>query len=143
MTLIDEIDEVMVEYSFAMETSYSRSSKSRKFKCGFCSRTYKYHTILADHVYHKEIFIYFCIQKSRKLKSRKLEKHMIDAIQLSDADRMEFLYNFIRSSPHELYPEFHIKWFKIHGFHVQAEYREISNFHLKPIVIFVGKSQKC
>ena len=59
MNLADEIDQLMVEYSFAMESSSARSSKSRKFKCGFCFRTYKYYTILADHVYSKEIFIEF------------------------------------------------------------------------------------
>ena len=63
------------------------------------------------------IFIIFWLKKSWR-KSRKLKKHMIDAIQLSDKDRLEFIYNFIRSSPQELYPEFHIRWFNIHGFHI-------------------------
>ena len=31
---------------------------------------------------------------------------MIDAIQLSERDRMELIYNFMMSSPYELYPEF-------------------------------------
>ena len=39
---------------------------------------------------------------------------MTKAMQLPERNRIDFLYNFIRSPPDELYPEFHVKWFEIH-----------------------------
>ena len=56
MNLVDEIDELMVGYSSAIESDITRINKTRKFKCGFCSITFKYQTILIDHVYTQEIF---------------------------------------------------------------------------------------
>ena len=56
MNLIDEIEDLMVGYSSAIESDLTRINKTRKFKCGFCYTTYKYQTTLIDHVYTQEIF---------------------------------------------------------------------------------------
>ena len=139
MSLIDQIEELMVEYHFAIESSTARSS--RKFKCGFCSTTYKYHTSLIDHVYSEEIFTNLMSSRSAHSilsenfwNSWKQAKHMIAAIQLSESDRMEFIYNFIMSSPYELYPEFHIKWFEIHTVFWQAIFTWCSLNHSDRII---------
>ena len=58
MNLADEIEQMMVEYAIAIDITQgsASNSKRRKFKCGFCTRAYKYHKILENHIYSKDNF---------------------------------------------------------------------------------------
>ena len=57
MNLTDEIEQMMLEYSIAIEITMGSNSNSRRrnLKCGFCTRTYKYDILLVNHIYSKEI----------------------------------------------------------------------------------------
>ena len=68
MNSADEIEQMMVEYSIAIDMSLGGDSNSRRrmFKCGFCTRTYKYHTILENHIFSKDnIKILFSLLKKK------------------------------------------------------------------------------
>ena len=48
MKLIDTIEKLMNEYSNAVDYSFSVCGRSQRrfFKCSFCHRAYKYHSLL-------------------------------------------------------------------------------------------------
>ena len=50
MKLIDTIEKLMNEYSNAVDYSFGVCGRSRRrfFKCSFCNRAYKYHTLLRE-----------------------------------------------------------------------------------------------
>ena len=69
MNSADEIQQMMVEYSIAIDMSLGHDSNSRRrmLKCGFCTRTYKYHTILENHIFSKDNFkTFFYLKKQNK-----------------------------------------------------------------------------
>ena len=71
MSLADEVEQLMVEYSLAVDMAMgsTSNSKCRRLKCGFCCRTYKYHAVFTNHVYSNEIFKYFCNQNKTNLEN--------------------------------------------------------------------------
>ena len=71
MSLADEVEQLMVEYSHAVDMTLgcTSNSKYRRLKCGFCYRTYKYHAVLTNHVFSNEIFKDFCIQNKINLEN--------------------------------------------------------------------------
>ena len=64
MSVADEVEQLMLEYSLAVDMALgsTSNSKCRRLKCGFCCRTYKYHAILTNHIYSNEIFKDFGFQ---------------------------------------------------------------------------------
>ena len=73
MNSADEIQQMMVEYSIAIDMSLGHDSDSRRrmLKCGFCTRTYKYHIILENHIFSKDNFkTLFIISKKKQTKNR-------------------------------------------------------------------------
>jgi len=56
MNLADEIEQMMIEYSLAIDMGNNSNSRRRNLKCEFCTRTFKYHILLKKHIYSKEVF---------------------------------------------------------------------------------------
>ena len=56
--LTSEVELLMVEYSQMVDITLGSfsDSRNRNLRCGICFRRYKYHAVLANHVYSNEIF---------------------------------------------------------------------------------------
>ena len=109
MNLADYIEQLMTDYSNAVDLSQGGENNSRKrlFKCAFCSRSYKFHKILTDHVFTKGIFmkdrpgffdivtidssLFFNLLTSKLFENK--QKHMVEMMDFSETDRLQFLYS--------------------------------------------------
>ena len=56
MSVIETVETLTKEYAFKCDVEIAARSRGRFFKCGFCIRKYKYHSLLENHIYVQEIF---------------------------------------------------------------------------------------
>ena len=50
MNLADTVEKLRMEYSSVIEYTFDSRARTRKLKCNFCHRSYKYQIILDEHV---------------------------------------------------------------------------------------------
>ena len=56
MSLIETVEALTLEYSYECDFGITERSRKRYFKCGFCIRKYKYHSVLSNHINVQDIF---------------------------------------------------------------------------------------
>ena len=52
MSLADTVERLQMEYSSVIEYTIDSRARTKKLKCNFCHRSYKYQIILDEHVNH-------------------------------------------------------------------------------------------
>ena len=61
MSLADEAERLLTEYTNAIDYSFDSRDRRRTLKCSFCTRSYKYQAILNEHVNSQEHFHIFSL----------------------------------------------------------------------------------
>ena len=82
----DEVEQLTMEYSSRIELSFDCRARTRKLRCSFCNRPFKYQMVLDEHV---------------------TTKHMTDLKTLTDDERRDFLLKYIKDESKMMYPDFH------------------------------------
>ena len=86
----DIVEMLVAEYSNQVDYTFDRTARSRRLRCGFCTRSYKYQLVLNRHVN---------------------SEHMTDLNQLTDQAHYQFILNFLYDRRVILYPEYHQRFF--------------------------------
>ena len=86
----DIVERLVAEYTNFIDYSIDSSATSRRLRCGFCTRSYKYQLVLNQHVN---------------------SQHMTDLNQLTDQAHYQLILNFLYDRREILYPEYHQRFF--------------------------------
>ena len=85
------VEQLLIEYTTQIDLFFNFKSRKRKLRCGFCTRRYKYQVVLNHHV---------------------ASDHMADLKKLTDRQRKEMIYSYIKDQSEISYHEFQNRYLK-------------------------------
>ena len=87
---IEQIEQILNQYSFEYDSSLEKKDKLRRLRCGFCNCLFKYQVCLNHHVN---------------------AKHMVELKKMSNLERMSFIRLYVEDDRDISYAQFHKEYF--------------------------------
>ena len=101
------VEQLLMEYTTQIDLFFNFKSRKRKLRCGFCTRRYKYQVVLNHHV---------------------ASDHMADLKKLTDRQRKELIYSYIKDQSEISYHEFQNRYLRSFLDGIQAWRTRVGHF---------------